>query len=260
MNSSPSGNSPILRLPSLSVFFPAYNDGGTIASMVIMARGAARQVTDNYELIVVDDGSRDHTPQVLEELSRLYPELRVIRHPQNKGYGGALRSGFGAATKEWIFYTDGDAQYNPAELILLVEVLQSGVDVVNGYKISRNDPLVRIIVGNLYNALVKFAFGIRLRDVDCDFRLMRRSIFEAVQLTSNTGSICVEMVKKIQTAGYEFAEAPVHHYHRQYGISQFFNWRRLLRVGRALLDLWWRLVLVKEVGIYAEERSKAFSR
>ena len=260
MNASSSEISPTCNLPSLSVFFPAYNDGGTIASMIIMARRAARQVTDDYELIVVDDGSHDHTPQVLDELSRLYPELRVIHHPQNKGYGGALKSGFGAATKEWVFYTDGDAQYNPEELTLLVNALQRGVDVVNGYKISRNDPLVRIILGNVYNALVKFAFGIRLRDVDCDFRLMRRSIFEAIPLTSNTGSICVEMVKKIQDAGYEFAEAPVHHYHRQYGISQFFNWRRLLRVGRALFDLWWRLVVVKEVEVYAGERNKAFSR
>jgi glycosyltransferase involved in cell wall biosynthesis len=260
MNASSSENSPTRKLPSLSVFFPAYNDGGTIASMIIMARNAARQVTDDYELIVVDDGSHDHTPQVLDELSCLYPELRVIHHPQNKGYGGALKSGFGAVTKEWVFYTDGDAQYNPEELTMLVNALQRGVDVVNGYKISRNDPLVRIILGNLYNALVKFAFGIRLRDVDCDFRLMRRSIFEAIQLTSNTGSICVEMVKKIQDAGYEFAEAPVHHYHRQYGISQFFNCRRLLRVGRALFDLWWRLVVVKEVEVYAGERNKAFSR
>ena len=226
MNASSSENSPTRKLPSLSVFFPAYNDGGTIASMIIMARNAARKVTDDYELIVVDDGSHDHTPQVLDELSCLYPELRVIHHPQNKGYGGALKSGFGAATKEWVFYTDGDAQYNPEELTMLVNALQRGVDVVNGYKISRNDPLVRIILGNLYNALVKFSFGIRLRDVDCDFRLMRRSIFETIQLTSNAGSIRVEMVKKIQDARYEFAEAPVHHYHRQYGISQFFNWRR----------------------------------
>jgi hypothetical protein len=143
---------------------------------------------------------------------------------------------------------------------LLVEALQNGVDVVNGYKISRNDPLIRIILGNLYNFLVRFAFGIHLRDVDCDFRLMRRSIFDAVQLTGNTGSICVEMVKKMQTAGYVFAEAPVHHYHRQYGISQFFNWSRLMRVGRALFDLWWKLVVIKDGGIYASESSKVFSR
>jgi glycosyltransferase involved in cell wall biosynthesis len=260
MMSPVSNNSFPSRISSLSVFFPAYNDAGTIASMVIVARRAARQATNDYELIVVDDGSRDHTSQVLDELSRLCPELRLIRHPENKGYGGALRSGFGTATKEWIFYTDGDAQYNPEELGSLVDALQDSVDVVNGYKISRNDPLVRVLLGNLYNALVKFAFGIRLRDVDCDFRLIRRSIFDTVQLTSNTGAICVEMVKKIQAAGYVFAEAPVHHYHRQYGISQFFNWSRLLRVARALFDLWWKLVVVKDGGIYAGERSEVFSR
>jgi glycosyltransferase involved in cell wall biosynthesis len=231
---------------SISAFFPAYNDGGTIASMVILARLALRQATDDFEIIVVDDGSRDHTHLVLNELAKLYPELRIIQHAHNKGYGGALRSGFGAATKEWIFYTDGDAQYNPLELARLVEALREDVDVVNGYKISRNDPLIRIILGNIYNALVKLAFGIHLRDVDCDFRLMRRSIFNHIQFESNSGAICVEMVKKIQNGGYTFAEAPVHHYHRQYGVSQFFNWRRLLRVGRALIGLWWKLVMVKD--------------
>jgi len=117
------------------------------------------------------------------------------------------------------------------------------VDVVNGYKISRNDPLIRILIGAIYNFGVKLAFGIHLKDVDCDYRLMRRTIFSEIELESNTGSICVEMVKKIQDAGFKFAEAPVSHYHRQYGHSQFFNWRRLLRTARHLLILWRELVL-----------------
>jgi glycosyltransferase involved in cell wall biosynthesis len=233
------------KISSISIFFPAFNDGGTIASMVVTARLAARQVCDDYELIVVDDGSSDHTLPVLNELAGNYPELRVIRHSQNQGYGAALKDGFAAATKEWIFYTDGDAQYNPLELCLLVDALQDGVDVVNGYKISRNDPLIRILLGGLYNALIKFAFRIRLRDVDCDFRLMRRSIFDTFQLESKSGAICVEMMKKIQSAGFVIAEVPVHHYHRQYGVSQFFNWRRLLRVAKALYLLWLKLVIAQ---------------
>ncbi len=234
------------KLPSLSIFFPAYNDGGTIASMVVTARYAARQVTDDYEIIVVDDGSRDHTRLVLDELDCIYPELRVICHPQNQGYGGALRTGFTAARKEWLFYTDGDAQYNPMELEQLVEAQQGGADIVNGYKISRNDPLIRIILGSIYNFLVKAAFGIHLRDVDCDFRLIRRSIFDELKLESTTGTICVEMVKKMEHAGYTFAEVPVHHFHRQYGVSQFFNWRRLLRVANHLSKLWWKLIVLRD--------------
>ncbi len=235
----------LAKLSSLSIFFPAYNDGGTIASLVIVARAAACQVTDDFEMIVVNDGSQDYTGQVLQELANVYPELRIITHPHNQGYGAALRSGFAAASKEWIFYTDGDAQYNPSELTLLADALQEGVDMVNGYKINRRDPVIRIVLGNIYNTVVKLAFGIRLRDVDCDFRLIHRSIFEAVQLESNTGVICVELVKKIQNAGFVVAETPVHHFHRQYGVSQFFNWRRLLRVALHLVRLWWKLIVIK---------------
>ncbi len=234
------------KISGLSIFFPAYNDGGTIPSMVLTAQIAAREVTDDYEIIVVNDGSQDHTPLVLAELEKQIPQLRVIHHPQNKGYGAALRTGFASASKEWIFYTDGDAQYNPLELHLLVEALRDDVDVVNGWKISRNDPLIRILLGSIYNFGVKLVFGIRLKDVDCDYRLMRRSIFSAVELESNTGSICVEMIKKIQDAGFKFAEVPVSHYHRQYGHSQFFNWRRLLRTVRHLTILWRELVLKKK--------------
>ena len=234
------------KISGLTVFFPAYNDGGTIPSMVLTAQIAARSITDNYEIIVVNDGSQDHTPLVLAELEKQIPQLRVIHHSQNKGYGAALRTGFASATKEWIFYTDGDAQYNPLELPLLVEALYDDVDVVNGYKISRNDPFIRILIGVIYNFGVKLFFGLHLKDVDCDFRLMRRSIFSAIELESPTGSICVEMIKKIQDAGFKFAEVPVSHYHRQYGYSQFFNWRRLLRTARHLLDLWWKLVFMQK--------------
>lgn len=235
-----------LRISSVSAFFPAYNDGGTIPSMVLTALLALRQVTDDFEIIVVNDGSADYTAHVLEELASRYPELRVIHHPQNRGYGGALRTGFASATKEWVFYTDGDAQYNPLELVKLVDALTDGVDVVNGYKIARNDPLERKIIGRLYHYFVKYAFGFKLRDVDCDFRLIRRSLFDTVSLESDSGTICLEMVKKFQDAGYVFAEVPVHHYHRQYGVSQFFNWRRLVRTARQLGALWWKLVARKE--------------
>lgn len=238
---------PQKRISSLSAVFPAYNDGGTIPSMVVTALLAARQVTDDYEVIVTNDGSSDHTDIVLNELAAIYPhELRVIHHPCNKGYGATLRTGFSAATKEWVFYTDGDAQYNPLELVNLVNALEDGVDIVNGYKISRNDPFIRKIIGRLYHHMVKIAFGFKLKDVDCDFRLIRRKIFDEIPLESETGSICLEMVKKFQDAGYVFAEVPVSHYFRQYGESQFFNFKRIWRTGVHLIQLWRKLVLKKE--------------
>ncbi|HEX5506388.1 MAG TPA: glycosyltransferase family 2 protein [Thermomicrobiales bacterium] len=227
--------------PGISVFFPAFNDGGTIASMVLEAARACRAVTADYELIVVNDGSTDRTAAVLAELRALLPRLRVIDHGRNRGYGAALRSGFAAATKELVFYTDGDAQYDPTELALLLPRLAPGVDVVNGYKIDRADPLGRIVIGRLYHWLMKLLFGFRLRDVDCDFRLIRRAALERVTLTSDTGMIALELVKKLQDAGCVFAEVPVHHYHRAYGKSQFFNVGRIWRTGTDILRFWWAL-------------------
>ncbi len=233
---------------SISVFFPAYNDGGTIASMVLTALMTVRELADDYEIIVVNDGSADYTPQILDELARVHKEVRVIHHEQNKGYGGALRTGFSSATKELIFYTDGDAQYDARELKVLYPVLAEGVDMVNGYKISRSDPWYRTVIGRIYHWTVKLAFGLHVRDVDCDFRLMRRSIFDRVHLQSDSGVICVEMMKKIQDAGFVISEAPVHHYHRVYGRSQFFNFGRIFRVGRDLVKLWLELVLWPKLG------------
>lgn len=233
--------------PSITAFFPAYNDAGTIPSMVITVLMTLRELCDEYEVVVINDCSQDHTPQVLDELARVYPnEVRIVHHAQNRGYGGALRSGFASATKDWIFYTDGDAQYDPRELKLLAALATAEVDLVNGWKIERNDPLYRIIIGRIYQHVVKLAFGLTLKDVDCDFRLMRRTIFDKVELTQDSGVICVELMKKIQDAGFRLTETPVHHFHRAYGRSQFFNYRRLARVARDLTALWLKLVWRKE--------------
>ena len=232
-----------LRPAGLSVFFPAYNDSGTIASLVITARQAARAITPDFEIIVVNDGSADRTAAVLDELARQYPEVRVVTHPVNRGYGGALQSGFAAASKEFVFYTDGDAQYDPAEMSVLWAAMRPGIDLVNGYKISRSDPLHRIVIGRLYHHIVKILFGLSVRDVDCDFRLMRRSIFDRVRLTKTSGVICLEMMKKIQDEGFAIAEVPVHHYHRTMGKSQFFNFPRIFATGVDVAKLWYALVI-----------------
>jgi glycosyltransferase involved in cell wall biosynthesis len=235
--------SPSEKPAGLTIFFPAYNDSGTIASMVIRAVKAASELTSDFEVIVVDDGSADSTAAIADELARTYPQVRAVHHPTNRDYGAALRTGFRSATKELIFYTDGDAQYDPSELSVLWAKMTPDADLVNGYKISRADPLHRIIIGRVYHFIVSTLFGLRLRDVDCDFRLMRRAIFERINLEKTSGIICVEMMKKIQDAGFRIVEVPVHHYHRAFGRSEFFNVRRLFRTGRDLLVLWYALVV-----------------
>ena len=217
-------------MPGLSVFFPAYNDGGTIASLVITSMKVAATLTDDFEVIVINDASKDDTAQILDELARIYPErVRIVHHETNRGYGGALRTGFATASKELVFYTDGDGQYDPTEVTLLWETMRPDVDWVNGWKISRSDPLHRIIIGRVYHHIVKVLFGLKVRDVDCDFRLMRRRIFDVVRLEKNSGVICLEMMKKFQDAGFRVAEHPVHHYHRAHGTSQFFNFPRIFQ-------------------------------
>jgi glycosyltransferase involved in cell wall biosynthesis len=232
--------------PGLSVFFPAYNDSGTIASMVIRAVQAAEALTSDYEVIVVNDGSADATAEIADELARTYPHVRVIHHPKNRGYGGALQTGFRSATKDWIFYTDGDAQYDPSEMAELWAHMSADADMVNGYKISRSDPLHRIIIGRMYHHIVSLMFGLTVRDVDCDFRLMRRTIFDRIELRKTSGVICLEMMKKIEDAGFRIVEVPVHHYHRAFGKSQFFNFRRIVKTGVDVFRLWVKLVILRQ--------------
>jgi glycosyltransferase involved in cell wall biosynthesis len=226
------------------MFFPAYNDAGTIASLVIQAVQVAGRLTPDFEVLVINDGSKDATGQIADELARTYPQVKVIHHSENRGYGGALRTGFAAASKELVAYTDGDAQYDPSELEALWNSLTPDADLVNGYKISRSDPMHRIIIGRIYHHTVKLMFRLQVRDVDCDFRLMRRTIFDRIKLERDTGVICLEMMRKIQDAGFRIVEVPVHHYHRTHGRSQFFNFRRIFWTGIDVTKLWLQLVVL----------------
>ena len=234
---------------SLTVFFPAYNDAVSIPKLVRKTFEVVSPLTSDFTVVVVNDGSRDETGIVLERLCDEFgSRLRVITHPQNRGYGGALRSGFAAAEKEFVFYTDGDGQFDVAELPKLLELMDPGVGLVNGYKLKRSDPRHRIWIGNIYNRFARWLFRIRIRDIDCDFRLIRRSLLDRIRLASTSGTICIELVKKIQMSGCEIREVPVNHYPRQYGRSQFFRWRSLWTTLRQLLALYFRLVLFERGG------------
>jgi glycosyltransferase involved in cell wall biosynthesis len=232
-------------MPSVSTFFPAFNDEGTIGSLVMDALALLPTLTNDYEVIVVNDGSTDGTRAVLEGLACKRPQLTVIHHDGNQGYGAALRTGFSHARKDLVFYTDGDGQYDVWELAALYPLMTDGVDVVNGYKIKRADKQHRIIVGAIYNRLAHTLFQLPIRDVDCDFRLMRRHAIQQIELASSSGAICVEMVSKLHAAGYVFTEAPVHHYPRVYGRSRFFTPRRVACMGLDLLTLWVKFVALR---------------
>ena len=232
-----------MKKPYLSIFFPYLNDWGTIGSLLLLATDTAKKITPNYELLVIDDGSNPMAKAALDSFKKNVPKLRVIHNLKNTGYGSALRLGFTSSKGELIFYTDGDAQYDVRELQLLYAAYRPGIGLVNGYKIHRHDPWYRIILGEIYHQLVKLAFRLPLKDTDCDFRLIENQVFNQVKLYENSGTICVELVKKISHFGYKIKQVPVNHYDRPSGFSQFFNFRRLYNTIVRLMHLWWKLII-----------------
>ncbi len=244
-------------LSSLSVFYPAYNDEGSIRSLVERTLQLLPALTDDFEIIVVNDGSRDNTPAILDEMARKLPHVRVIHHPQNRGYGGALCTGILTATKDWVFYTDGDAQYDVNELRNLVTLVRDDLDVVNGYKLKRADNRRRIVLGGIYKRLSRALFDLPIRDVDCDFRLMRRAVIQGIDLRSTSGVVCTEMIYRLHQAGARFVETPVHHYARMHGQSQFFNWRSVAQTATDFFALWLHLVVLPRVSFGLLRQRKA---
>jgi glycosyltransferase involved in cell wall biosynthesis len=234
-------------LNSLSVFFPAYNDEGSIRPLVEKTLKLLPTLTDDFEIIVVNDGSRDNTAAILDAMVCELPNVRVVHHAQNRGYGGALRTGLLTATKDWVFYTDGDAQYDVSELRNLAALVRADVDVVNGYKLKRSDNRRRIVLGGIYKRLSRFLFALPIRDVDCDFRLMRRAVIQSIDLRSTSGVVCTEMVYRLTQVGAQFVETPVHHYARLHGHSQFFTWRSVAQTARDFFALWLNLVILPRV-------------
>lgn len=224
--------------PSISVFFPCFNDDGTIAKLVSKAREVVEGRASRFEIIVVDDGSSDGSLVLLRRLAKRVKELKVIEHGRNLGYGAAIRSGLAAARYELVFYTDGDGQYDVCELGLLLDCLTEDVDVVNGIKIDRKDEGVRVFLGHIYRSLMRNLFNLPIYDVDCDFRLIRSEKVRKVKLRFSSGAVCLELVKKLEMAGARFREVSVHHFPRKYGKSEFFKLKRILATVRDVGRLW----------------------
>ena len=223
------------KLSSLSVVYPVFNDSYSLSQLIKKTVGFLPFVANEYEIIIVNDGSDDKTTKILlSEFEEKIPFLSVINHKKNFGYGAALVTGFAKAKSDFIFYTDADGQYDPMELKKLVVEFNDKVDLVTGFKLNRADPWFRRIIGFFYNNFVRILFNLKVHDVDCDFRLFRRKLLRGLTFKITSGAFDVDFIKKLQQKNVRFREVPVHHYPRQYGKSQFFSFSNIVR---SLLDL-----------------------
>ncbi|MBN1295914.1 glycosyltransferase family 2 protein [bacterium] len=225
---------------SLSVFFPAHNEIESLPGIVKAAGDICRELVGDFEIIIVDDGSTDGTSELADRLESSEPGVRVVHHGMNRGYGGALRSGFLSAKKDLIFYTDADAQFDMAELRDVLPMIETA-DVVTCYRTGRCDPWHRSLNTWLFEKTVSLVFGLKIRDPDCAYKIYRREVIEQMELTSDGAMIDVEMLLQAQRAGYRIVQRGVRHYPRKSGMPSGANIRVILKAFREMIRLWRRL-------------------
>ena len=222
--------------PSISVFFPCYNEAESIEKLVNKSLAVLGNLSNDFEIIIVDDGSSDGTAKITDRLASEHDAVRVVHHKQNSGYGGALQSGFKAATKELVFYTDGDGQFDIAELAQVLPLID-GADIVSCYRMDRQDSVVRKLNAWCWGKLVCMVFSMRLRDIDCAFKLYRREIFDNIEMQSMGALIDAEILARATRKGYRIVQKGVHHYPRTAGSSTGANPAVILRAFRELFKL-----------------------
>lgn len=224
------------RLAELSYFFPAHNEAANLRGLVEEALETLPGLADAFEIIIVNDGSKDETPTIADELAAAHPQVRAVHHPTNLGYGAALRSGFAAARYANLAFTDGDRQFKVADIGRLIDRLQVGdVDAVVGYRIRRADPLVRSIYARLYRLANRIFFGLTVRDVDCACKLFTRGSLEGVNVESGGAFFSAELLIKLRARGRRLAEVGVPHYPRTAGSPTGAKPQVVLRAVR---DFW----------------------
>lgn len=226
----------LLHNVSISVFFPCYNEQDNITRVVEQALTVLEKLNADFEVIIVNDGSSDRTGQIADEIAGQKDRVKVVHHGTNLGYGAALQSGFKAATKELVFYTDGDGQFDINEMPPLLRLMEQ-YDIVSCYRLNRQDNLIRKINGWCWTKLVCLLFGMKIRDIDCAFKLYKREIFDNIKVVSTGALIDAEILARAVRKGYRVTQQGIHHYPRTAGAQTGANLRVILRAFKELLKL-----------------------
>lgn len=232
---------PVVRIPgSLSLVLPAHNEAENIEIVVRRALDVLPLFTDEFEIIVVNDGSKDRTPEIINELAAEFPQVKPVHHDVNRGYGGALISGFNASTGDYVMFMDSDRQFDIADLALLSPFV-SKFDIVAGFRRERNDPLHRRVNAEIFNTAVRILFGIHLRDIDCAFKIFRGDLLRSIKLTTSGALINTEMQAKLRRKGATLQQVAVHHYPRVAGTASGGNLRVIFKAMFETLALFWAM-------------------
>jgi glycosyltransferase involved in cell wall biosynthesis len=231
-------------MPSLSIVLPAHNEAENVASAVEEVSGVARQLEMEYEIILVNDGSTDRTGEIARELEQRTPNFRLVEHHPNRGYGGALKAGFAAATKELIAFYPADKQFVFSEINQLLKRIDQA-DIVSGYRADRRDPFIRKLNALGWNTLVRLLFGYLCRDIDCGFKLFRREILDRVNIVSDGAMIDTEFLAGAKARGYRIVDVPVTHLPRVAGEATGANLKVIAKAFRDLVRF--RLRLSREL-------------
>lgn len=221
---------------SFSVFFPCYNEEANVERTTLAALKAARRISQDFEIIIVNDGSKDRTGEIAERLAREHPEVRAVHNSPNLGYGGALQRGFRESKKTWVFYTDGDGQFDFEEIDKLLPLLDH-CDIVSAYRLDRQDSFIRKLNAFAWTALVNLVFWLWLRDIDCAFKIYPRKLFDEIEMKSMGALIDTEILARAKRIGYTIGQIGVHHYPRVAGSQTGANLRVILRAFKELFKL-----------------------
>jgi len=221
---------------SISVFFPCYNEQDNVAATVNKALEVLEKTGADFEVIIVNDGSGDSTGRIADKIAEENSRVKVVHHQTNLGYGAALRSGFKAATKAIVFYTDGDGQFDISEMPPLLGLIKQ-YDIVSCYRLNRQDNIIRKINGWCWSKLGCILFGMNLRDIDCAFKLYKREIFDNIKLSSTGALIDTEVLARAVRKGYTITQKGVHHYPRTAGAQTGANLKVIFRAFKELFKL-----------------------